>query len=132
MTAYPIFGGCLCGAARYRLAAAPLETSTCHCRTCRRAAGAEQVSWATFRRADFAWETAPPAAYASSPGVERTFCATCGTGLTYQDDAATIDVVVASLDDPEATPPRRESWLSHRLAWNPPNPALPGFDEGAA
>jgi hypothetical protein len=107
MVRYPIFGGCLCGVARYRLAGPPLASGTCHCRSCRRAAGAEQVTWATARAADFAWETPPPAAYASSPGVERTFCPVCGTGLTYRDEAATIDVQVATLDEPEAVPPTR-------------------------
>jgi len=60
-----------------------------------------------------------PAIYASSPGVERSFCGSCGTQLTYTADflQGLVDVTVASLDDPEALPPRMHIWESRRLAW---------------
>jgi hypothetical protein len=32
-------GGCACGAARYRLTAAPLIVHACHCRDCQRLTG---------------------------------------------------------------------------------------------
>src|SRR5262249_8230713 len=43
-------GGCLCGAVRYEIRGKPREVSHCHCATCRRAAGAPVVTWATYRR----------------------------------------------------------------------------------
>jgi hypothetical protein len=112
-------GGCLCGAVRYRIDGPPLETSICHCATCRRAAGAPSVAWATVPAAAFALTQGRPAGYASSPGVTRTHCAACGTSLTWQRDGGEIDVTLASLDDPEALPPTRETWLSQRLSWEP-------------
>ncbi|MGH7052276.1 MAG: GFA family protein, partial [Stellaceae bacterium] len=33
-------GGCVCGAVRYRLTAAPLIVHACHCRDCQRLTGA--------------------------------------------------------------------------------------------
>jgi hypothetical protein len=127
-------GGCLCGAHRYRITEQPQHAVICHCLTCRRAAGAQSVGWLTVSDAGFAWETSPPAAYASSPGITRTHCATCGSSLTYRSDPISLDVTLASLDDPESIPPQREVWLSHRLAWAPASSALPGFPErgGAA
>lgn len=123
-------GGCLCGAIRYRLEGPLLHSGICHCATCRRAAGAESVGWLTVADADFRLERGVLATYASSPGVTRGFCATCGTSLTYTSSPGrTIDVTLASLDDPEAAPPWMEVWLSHRLSWNPARLDLPGFAE---
>ena len=125
-------GGCLCGAHRYRITGTPPSAIICHCATCRRAAGAQSVGWLTVPTGAFAWETAPPAAHASSPDVTRTHCAACGTSLTYHCEPETIDVTLASLDDPEAVPPQREVWLSHRIAWEPAASGLPGFPEGGS
>src|SRR5262249_18704185 len=41
-------GGCSCGAVRYSAAGAPKWASHCHCRDCRRAAGAPYVTYAGF------------------------------------------------------------------------------------
>lgn len=125
-------GGCLCGRVRYRLDPTAASAAICHCRTCRRAAGAPSVAWATVPAAAFAWTgPAAPAVHASSPGVARGHCPVCGTSLTWQSDAGSIDVTLASLDDPEALPPAAEIWLSHRLAWEPVDPNRPGFRRGS-
>ena len=124
---YPIEGGCLCGAVRYRIDGEPLGAGICHCATCRRAAGAQSVGWGTFPAENFAFVAGRPAEYASSPGVVRTHCAACGTSLTFQREPESIDVTLASLDDPEAMPPTSEVWLSHRLSWEPVGPRRAGF-----
>jgi hypothetical protein len=112
-------GGCLCGAVRYRVTSAPTALVVCHCRTCRKAAGAPSLAWAIFQAADFAFTLGEPATFKSSPGVERGFCATCGTTLTYADadrpDVA--DVTTATLDNPDAFAPTKEIWLEEKLGW---------------
>jgi hypothetical protein len=123
-------GGCLCGAVRYRIALPALDASICHCATCRRAAGAPSVAWATVPAEGFAWTAGEPAAFASSPGVTRTHCAACGTSLTWQRDRGEIDVTLASLDDPEALPPVKETWLSQRLSWEPADRGRAAFPGG--
>ena len=125
-----IEGGCLCGRVRYRLRQGEAMASICHCATCRRAAGAQSVAWATVPAAAFAWTGAAPESHVSSPGVVRTHCAACGTSLTYQSEEDSIDVTLASLDDPEAIPPTAELWLSPRLSWEPVDPARPAFPRG--
>jgi hypothetical protein len=57
----------------------------------------------------------------------RTFCPTCGTPLTYQHDSHpdSIDVTVASLDDPSAFPPADHTWTSERIPWLELGDALP-------
>jgi hypothetical protein len=128
----PLTGGCLCGRLRYRIDGPVLGAGICHCRSCRRAAGAESVAWLTVARDQLRVE-GQAATFASSPGVSRGFCPVCGTGLTFaRDDGDSVDVTLASLDDPESVRPRAEWWLSHRLSWNPANPALEAFAKSGA
>jgi hypothetical protein len=69
------------------------------------------------------------ASFESSPGVERGFCARCGTSLTYRraNRPGLFDITAASLDDPESFPPAKEIWTEERLSWVAANPALPQF-----
>ncbi len=122
-------GGCLCGAVRYRVAGPPRSTSLCHCDSCRRATGAPSLAWAIFDEDKVEIVAGRLAVYASSPGVERGFCARCGTSLSYAraNRPGLFDVTTASLDDAEAFPPAREIWLEEKLAWEAANPALPHF-----
>ena len=40
LPAFPVEGGCQCGAVRYRITGAPLAVYNCHCRDCQRSSGA--------------------------------------------------------------------------------------------
>ena len=121
-----IEGGCLCGAVRFRAAGAPLSSVICHCRTCRRAGAAPSVAWLTFDRGSVEVIRGAPRPFASSPGVVRTFCADCGSPLTYANDARpnVIDVTTMSLDDESLFPPTQEEWVSHKLVWQATDPSL--------
>jgi hypothetical protein len=123
-------GGCLCGAVRYR-ARGPARTSLCHCRSCRLATGGPSLAWVIFDEDNVIFERGAPAIYDSSPGVERGFCARCGTSLTYRraNRPGFFDVTTASLDDPEAFPPTKEIWVSERLSWITAHPELPQFEQ---
>lgn len=122
-------GGCLCGAVRYRVSGAPQSTSLCHCNSCRRSTGGPSLAWAIFPEKDVEITDGELAVHSSSPGVERGFCARCGTSLTYRraDRPGLFDVTTASLDDPEAFPPTKEIWVEERLNWIEPRPDLPQF-----
>ena len=117
-------GGCLCGAIRYRVAGVPSWSTICHCRTCRKAAGAPSVGWLTFDRGDFTVLRGVPGRFISSPGVLRTFCASCGTHLTYATESrpGDIDVTTISLDDEAEFPPTCELWISHKVSWEMADP----------
>lgn len=124
-------GGCLCGGVRYEVEGAPTNTMVCHCRTCRRAAGAPVVAWVTFPRGRLRFVRGEPATFHSTPPVTRTFCRDCGTPLTYAhaDSPEAVDVTTCSLDEPEAFPPTHHSWLSHHVAWVRFGDGLPTFGE---
>jgi len=129
---HAIEGGCLCGDVRYRIAGAPVASTTCQCRTCRKASAAAIVPWLHLDAAHFAFTAGTPVEFKSSPAVTRTFCGRCGTPLTYWTTTygPTIDVTTASLDDPEAFPPFVHVWTSHKLGWVALADGLPYFEEG--
>jgi hypothetical protein len=130
-SAAAVGGGCLCGSVRYRAGGEASNGTLCHCRTCRRAAGAPIVAWVTFPAAAFAFVRGIPAEYRSSPQVVRTFCRSCGTALTYvhADFPTGVDVTTCSLDDPEAFAPADHTWVSHRLGWLRLSDGLPAHPE---
>lgn len=134
MTSPTVLGGCLCGAVRYRAAGPPRALALCHCRSCRVAAGGTSVAWVVVPADGFAFEGEAPSRFASSPGVERTFCGRCGSSLTYAhaNRAGVIDVTTATLDEPEAFAPTKEIWTCERLSWSPPVPGLPQYEQSSA
>jgi len=124
-------GGCICGAIRYRVSGKPSNSMVCHCQTCRRVAASPVVAWVTFPTARFQLLHGHLAEFQSSQSVRRTFCAACGTPLTYEHSAhsGSVDVTTCSLDSPESFPPTHHSWLSHDLAWVRFGDGLPTFPE---
>lgn len=121
-------GGCSCGAVRYRISGEPLSAGYCHCRMCQRAAGAAVVAWVAFRRMDFRFVKGKPDSFKASPRAIRRFCTQCDTALTfeYSADTETVDVTIASLDDPNAAEPVYRIWSSGNPPW------LHGKGEGPA
>ncbi len=127
-----VTGGCLCGAVRYRAAGRAMGGALCHCRSCRRAAGAPMVAWVTFPTAGFSFTSGRPVRYKSSRLVVRTFCGRCGSPLTYQHAHAPagVDVTTCTLDTPARFPPNAHIWTSHRVPWmhlGDGRPAYPKF-----
>ncbi|MHA6723363.1 GFA family protein [Sphingomonas sp. RS2018] len=122
-------GQCHCGAIRYEMPA-DVRHALCHCADCRRAAGAPAVAWA-LAPADAVTITGEPRVYASSEHGRRHFCATCGSGLFYTNEAifpGMIDVQTATLDDPDAIPLEAHIQVAERIGWMATAHELPTFD----
>jgi ribosomal protein S18 acetylase RimI-like enzyme len=126
-------GGCFCGAVRYRITAAPLEVSHCHCSICRRTSGAPFVTWATIPTAAFALVTGAPRALRSTAPAERQFCEHCGTALTFRvlAEPQWLDVTVGSLDDPGTAEPDLHIWTQNQVRWLHIDDDLPRHPERA-
>ena len=122
-------GGCMCGALRYEVDDSLTSRCCCHCQSCRRASGAPYVAWGTSGRDRFQVTQGELAFYASSPKVQRGFCRHCGTSLTYAHDGSpnTLDVALASLDQPELIKPEFHIWLEDKLDWVVINDGLPTY-----
>ena len=101
-----------------------------HCSDCRRSAGAPLVGWALFPR-DQVTISGEPVSYASSPGTQRQFCGTGGTGLFFIDEdifPGQVDIQSATLDDPDALPPQIRIQLADAPAWMDDVAGLPRFE----
>lgn len=112
-------GGCQCGAARFETAGAPKFVGNCHCQSCRKATGAAFSTWVGFDAGNVRWLTTEPAFHASSPGVKRGFCETCGTPLTYSGEkwAGEMHFLIGVFDDPTNFAPSKEAFTKDALPW---------------
>lgn len=121
-----IDGGCLCGGVRYRLHAPPVRMSDCHCLDCRRASAAPFVTWGEIRR-DQVEIRCGALREVDHAGRVRSFASCCGTPLFFADHRQTesIDVTIASLDQPEGFAPEVAIWTEDRLPWVMLDPARP-------
>jgi hypothetical protein len=70
-----------------------------------------------------------PTSYASSPGVRREFCATCGSPLSYRSDAVPgeVHLLVCAFDRPEALVPTEHDFAGEKVAWIRLGDRLPQF-----
>ena len=128
-----LHGGCFCGAIRYEASGTPFHETNCHCAICRGTTGAPSVAWFSLERTSFRFTAGTPTRFQSSKRGTRSFCATCGTQLTFetQDHPAEIDVTLCSLDDPESLRPKDQTWVSSKLSWNVLDARLPQYRAAA-
>src|SRR5919198_1142144 len=105
-------GGCVCGGTRYMLKSRPHALVDCHCIDCRRSAGAPYVTWGSVPRQDLQITKGEPRKLPYA-GRIRGFAACCGTHLFFEDkpESKTIDVTIASLDDPTPFSPNKAIFL---------------------
>ena len=92
------------------------------------------VAWAIYPDDGVRLTRGALTTYASSPGVERGFCARCGGSLTYRraNRPGLFDITLGSLDEPERLAPLKEIWVDERLPWVAPRPDLPQFPGSSA
>ena len=112
-------GHCLCGAVSWEYEGPESWACYCHCDDCRRNCAAPVVSYIGVPLETFRWTGTQPKVYASSPGVQRHFCDTCGTPMAYQAEryAGEIHLYAASLDHPESFEPKFHVHYAERLQW---------------
>lgn len=67
--------------------------------------------------------------FASSPGVVRSFCSTCGTSLSYRNERWPDDIhlMVGIFDHSEALPPQFHIFFDERLPWTTTSDDLPKY-----
>lgn len=123
-----IEGGCLCGGLRYRLHVPPKQGSDCHCEDCRRASAAPYVTWCSVPSEAVEVLSGELRKVLFAERI-RSFASCCGTPLFIQDDVSSesIDVTVASLDDPKPFPPVAAIWIEDKLPWVVLDPSRPAF-----
>lgn len=115
----PYTGRCLCGEVRYRCNAAPLWQAHCHCESCRRATSSAFSSFFAVSDGQWRWTAAAPATFASSPAVQRSFCARCGSQMGYRHESLPDEMhfYAATLDAPEDFAPTKHDFWEERMPW---------------
>ncbi|MFN2100911.1 GFA family protein [Altererythrobacter sp. MF3-039] len=124
-------GRCACGSIRYELTKPSIETSWCHCRNCQRISGAPGAVYTTLPRSGFTVRhgTENLGRVRLTKGAERMFCSNCGSPLAtiIDDEPDTVDVTVATLDDPAAYPPEFHIFCNSKTDWFEPRDTLPRY-----
>lgn len=113
-------GHCLCGRVRYRADGPVLWQKHCHCESCRRATSSPVTTFFDVADGGWRWTGEPPARYASSPGVTRFFCPTCGSPMAYRHDSAApgeMHFLACTLDDPRDVQPEGHDFWEEHLPW---------------
>jgi hypothetical protein len=112
-------GGCLCGAIQLVAEGPPKWTSYCHCRSCRQHTGAPVSAYAGYEATKVRFTKGTLARFASSEGVQRGFCAACGSTLTFEGERwpTEIHLHVGAFDDPEPFAPTAHAFAEERLDW---------------
>lgn len=110
-------GGCQCGAVRYSIPVPKEGVHLCHCRMCQKAVGNAFAALAPVPMKTVKWTRGKPKYFRSSSEVDRGFCPTCGTPLTFRyRDGQRLNLTIGSLDTPEAVTPTvhygTESWVA--------------------
>lgn len=116
-------GGCMCGATRFAFEGEPRFVANCHCAPCRRWTGAPMTTYVGGLDDQTTWSGAPAAVFESSPGVERLFCAACGTALAYRGAqwAGETHLLLGAFDDPSAFTPTGDAFVEEALDWLKPD-----------
>jgi len=117
-------GGCQCGAVRFMVENIG-RPSICHCRMCQKAFGAPYGALVSVEVADLTWTRGEPTRFASSNKVRRGFCAACGTPLTFEWSAKTIDLAICAFDEPADIAPVVQMAVGSALPWTSATPSLP-------
>jgi hypothetical protein len=128
-----ITGGCLCGAVRYRVSAAPLATRVCWCRLCQYLGGGSGTVNVAFLTSAMTveGELADYACVADSGNrMHRRFCPTCGTPVFSAAEARPhlVFARAGTLDDPELARPEVTIWAAQAPQWACISETLPRIE----
>ncbi|WP_170433932.1 GFA family protein [Ruegeria arenilitoris] len=123
-------GRCLCGETRWEFEGPETWSCYCHCDDCRRNCAAPVVAWLGVPLRNFRWTAATPRSFASSKGVQRHFCATCGSPMGFEADhyEGGMHLYAASLEDPVDFAPTFHVNFQSKLPWLELHDDLPKYD----
>lgn len=118
----PYQGSCLCGAICYQVDGEFKSTSHCHCTMCQKQHGAACGSYGNVSVRQLEWRRGQEMLrlYESTPGVFRGFCSTCGSSLTWANQAETPDriaIALGTLDTPYEQKVTKHIFTESRVSW---------------
>ena len=134
--AFPVDGGCACGAVRYRMTSAPLFVHCCHCRWCQRESGASFALNALIEADRVVLLEGKPEVVDtpsnSGKGQKISRCPRCHVAV-WSNYAGAGDAVrfvrVGTLDDPDRLPPDIHIFTASKQPWVVIPPGVPAEPE---
>jgi hypothetical protein len=127
-------GRCLCGSVRYEVDGPIDPVVHCHCRMCRKHHGVPFVTWAVAAATGYRVTAGADhvVRYASSPGVHRAFCDTCGSVLPELTPGGGNVVVPAGNLDGDLPDPQLHMFVRSKAGWHTIADDLPRHDDWPA
>jgi hypothetical protein len=124
-------GACLCGAVQFEVTMPSKFCAHCHCSNCRRAHGAAFVTWAGFAAGQFEIVAGAEhlTRYRTDTDATRSFCAICGSTLTYEGPRweGEVHVARANIEGDIDRAPGANVYVDHRASWWEISDGLPRF-----
>ena len=123
-------GRCLCGNLQFEVHGRRLWVAHCHCDSCRRNTGSAVATFVGYRKEQLTYTRGERRFYESSPGVQRGFCADCGTPMTYEADRCPDEVhlYISTLDNPGDFKPQLHVFIAERIPWMEVHDDLPRYE----
>ncbi len=133
-TSLPLTGGCMCGAVRYEVDAAPEIAGYCHCTRCQRRTGGSAAISALVPPGSFRIARGEEQVGLFQPdgGFAKAFCSACGSALYSQspDDPEVIGVRMGTFDTDPGVRPSYRQFVAYAAPWEPiPDDGLPRHPE---
>lgn len=126
-------GSCLCGAVTYETAAPVERLGHCHCGMCRKAHGAAFATYGRVPTGAFRFTAGESRVkrYQSSTPVTRSFCADCGSNLTFAYSALpdVLWVAAGSFDEDPGVRPLWHGFVASKAPWHEISDDLKQFPE---
>jgi hypothetical protein len=124
-------GSCSCGAVKFEVTLPAKWCANCHCSMCRRAHSAPYVTWVGLVTSAFRFVAGEDRVvrHASSPEARRSFCAVCGSQVTFEATRwpGEVHVARACLPDALELSPKAHAFWSDRAPWVDLHDDLPKF-----
>ena len=116
-----IKGSCLCGAVRFAITSPILSMGNCHCTMCRKQHGTAFATYCQVAKTGLQILTGEShiQRYVSSDFAERSFCADCGTKLTFtfNDLPERIWIAAGAIDDDPGIRPQYHIFVGSKAPW---------------
>jgi hypothetical protein len=130
----PLAGGCGCGAVRFELTAPLLAAAYCHCTRCQRRSGTAASASALITPGSLTFRTGEDRlrAWWAGDGLEKVFCADCGSAVLARDRASGEVAVVrlGAIDGDPGVRPSARQFVADAASWEPiPDDGLPRFEQ---
>jgi hypothetical protein len=130
MSEVKLSGRCYCAAVTFEIDGESDWVGHCHCQSCRRASGSVMTTFAGFRPEQVRFTGAMPKRYTTDDGVTRSFCAQCGSPVSFEIDSRSdeIHLHLGLFDDLEQLAPTNHSFIEEKPSWLHADEHLPNVD----